>query len=233
VRFRNRPAHADQLHVDLWWLGINIARDAGTYSYNMPHPWQNALDRSGVHNTITVNNADQMQRMSRFLWLDHAQARWMVKTSEHCITASHNGYHRFGVAHQRSLEFMEDSGFVVKDLLVRQNHNGRTPDYNLHWLLPDWPWQLNTETLILNGQHFSVKIAVTGRVISSGETLFPGDVSLIRAGNTLIGKREDAILGWESETYGEKHPAISFSLQYNSPESIELTTRWEIIDANR
>jgi hypothetical protein len=33
-RYTRRPFQADQLHVDLWWRGINLARDAGTYLYN-------------------------------------------------------------------------------------------------------------------------------------------------------------------------------------------------------
>jgi len=28
-----RPFQSDQLHVDLWWHGLNLARDAGTYLY--------------------------------------------------------------------------------------------------------------------------------------------------------------------------------------------------------
>jgi hypothetical protein len=36
VHFDERPAHADQLHVDLWWKGYNVALDAGTYRYNAP-----------------------------------------------------------------------------------------------------------------------------------------------------------------------------------------------------
>ena len=34
--FTARPAHADQLHVDIWYKGVNIAMDAGTYRYNAP-----------------------------------------------------------------------------------------------------------------------------------------------------------------------------------------------------
>ncbi len=231
VRFRNRPAHADQLHADLWWRGINIARDAGTYSYNLPPPWQNALDRTGVHNTIIINDHDQMERMSRFLWLDHAQARWMQNASENITTASHNGYQRLGVTHQRTLQYKENSGFVIQDLLIQRNRNGKALDYCLHWLLPDWPWQLHGETLVLSGPQFTITITVSARVIGSDKPLSPGDVSVIHAGETLSGTRKDAILGWESDTYGEKHPAISFSLLYNSPEAIALTTRWEFIDA--
>ena len=34
VQYDSRPAHADQLHVEIWHQGINIACDAGTYLYN-------------------------------------------------------------------------------------------------------------------------------------------------------------------------------------------------------
>ena len=43
VKFSSRPSHADQLHLDLWWRGMNIARDAGTYLYNSASPWDNSL----------------------------------------------------------------------------------------------------------------------------------------------------------------------------------------------
>ncbi|MBN1451222.1 MAG: hypothetical protein JW963_09425, partial [Anaerolineales bacterium] len=32
--FPSRLGHMDQLHLDLWWRGLNIAQDAGTYLYN-------------------------------------------------------------------------------------------------------------------------------------------------------------------------------------------------------
>ena len=39
----SRPSHADQLHLDLWWRGLNITQDAGTYLYNADSPWDNSL----------------------------------------------------------------------------------------------------------------------------------------------------------------------------------------------
>jgi len=233
VRFRNRPAHADQLHADLWWRGINIARDAGTYSYNLPAPWQNALDNSRVHNTITINQSDQMQRMSRFLWLDHAQASWKRGEGGNTITASHNGYSKFGVIHERSLKYIEDSGFIVHDRLVKQHSGKKLMEYCLHWLLPDWAWEVNGETLILSEQQCKITLSVCSKVIGSEETLSPTDVSLIRSGVTLSGQRQEDMLGWESDTYFEKHPALSFSITYTSPQAIELISKWKIIDAGQ
>jgi len=74
VRFNSRPAHADQLAVDLWWHGTNFAMDAGTYLYNGASPWENALAATSVHNTITLDGRDQMRRAGRFLWLNRVNA---------------------------------------------------------------------------------------------------------------------------------------------------------------
>ena len=72
--YTRRPFQADQLHVDLWWRGVNLARDAGTYLYNGEPPWNNGFAGTAVHNTVTVDRQDQMRRAGRFLWLDWAQA---------------------------------------------------------------------------------------------------------------------------------------------------------------
>ena len=75
AEYRARPHHADQLHVDFWWRGINVCCDAGTYLYNGDPPWQNGLTTSTVHNTVTVDDQDQMTLYSRFLWLDWSWGR--------------------------------------------------------------------------------------------------------------------------------------------------------------
>ena len=53
-RHFHRPSHADQLHVDLWWRVVNIAQDAGTYSYNARSPHNHAYKNTSFHNTVTV-----------------------------------------------------------------------------------------------------------------------------------------------------------------------------------
>ncbi len=147
----SRPGHADQLHLDLWWRGYNLAQDAGTYRYNDPPPWNNVLRRTGVHNTISVDGLDQMTLAGRFLWLDWAQARLI----EHArgndqawerLTAQHDGYRRLGVIHQRSVTCVHDGDWLVEDTL--QPAAGAPPttarSARLHWLLPDWPWRLES-----------------------------------------------------------------------------------------
>ena len=150
AQFADRPGHADQLHVDLWWRGLNIAQDAGTYSYNAQPPWDNALTHTSVHNTLTINECDQMTSASKFLYLDWAQAHLVSHEQAEDgawerISAQHNGYHRIGVTHRRSLTAQKTGEWIVEDILLNKNLRiaGHHSPFSicLHWLLPDWSWE--------------------------------------------------------------------------------------------
>ena len=71
---RFRPGHADLLHLDLWDGPVNLLRDGGTGAYNPPPGrawWHEHLTGTAAHNTVEFDGADQMPRLSRFLF-----ARW-------------------------------------------------------------------------------------------------------------------------------------------------------------
>ena len=108
AQFDHRPAHADQLHLDLWWRGINIAADPGVFQYNADPPWRNPLDTTAVHNTLTINGRPQMTKVGQFLWLDWAQAE-VLDLGEveggglNWIVAQHDGYRKMKLAHRRTV----------------------------------------------------------------------------------------------------------------------------------
>ncbi|PKN99051.1 MAG: hypothetical protein CVU42_09290 [Chloroflexi bacterium HGW-Chloroflexi-4] len=226
VTFHGRPAHADQLHLDLWWDGLNIAQDAGTYAYNDAPPWQNPFSSTLVHNTITINDRDQMEKASKFLWLRQAQAKWQTAPSKDILMASHDGYRRMGAIHQRIATFSDSEHLEVID----QIHFFRKTDPKqiiLHWLLADWQWQLDGSFFTLTNDKRSIKIGFNATAINHAASILPSDVSLIRGGETLAGRRYEPILGWASDTYGEKHAALSLSLQYQTKVGIQIVTRFE------
>ncbi len=230
VKFQGRPAHADQLHADLWWDGINIARDAGTYSYNDPPPWQNALDSTRVHNTITIDDLDQMERVSRFLWLDRANAQWMPNSDLTKISASHDGYRKLGYRHQRSISLIKGIGFAIIDHLIQFHPDQKDHFFTIHWLLPDWSWIQGNDCLRLVKNQKSIVIQITASHDEKNSNVTLHDRSLIRGGKTLFGSRIDPILGWESNTYTEKHAVLSYLCTYRASGSITITTNWKLMD---
>ncbi len=141
--FPSRLGHMDQLHLDLWWRGLNVAQDAGTYLYNADPPWDNPLVTGCVHNTVTIDGRDQMTRGGRFMTLDWfpAYAKSVVVTDE-AVLGQVLGYHKGyrGVRHERRVTVYADERWAVEDRLIsKESHT-----YRLHWLLPDWEYEIET-----------------------------------------------------------------------------------------
>ncbi len=227
ARFHERPAHADQLHVDLWWRGENIACDAGSYLYGGDSPWRNALTQAALHNTVTIDGQDQMKPSGRFGWATLAQGNGEF-TGKDKWQGSHDGYHALGVTHRRMVERMDDDVWIVTDDLIGQGRH----TVRLHWLLPDYPWEWSAPDEDLALQNLlSAKMtgwkdgsgcglilrtpagAISLRIWSSRTAKF----NLYRAGEKVNG--EDAvgktispeIRGWRSLRYASKSPALSLA----------------------
>jgi asparagine synthase (glutamine-hydrolysing) len=201
--FRHRPGQADMLHVDLWWRGHNVACDAGTYSYNAPDPWDNALAGTAYHNTVTVDGKDQIERAGKFLWLPwlHGKVRFSARAENGCLAyweGEHDGYKRLkpAVRHRRAVLRLGDEHWLIVDAV----ESAGTHDYRLHWLLADWPhrWEADAGRLALT--------TPAGAYFVQAATL-AGDpaYSLVRA-NT------DTPRGWRAPYYGYREAALSFAV---------------------
>ena len=204
-RFHHRPSHADLLHVDVWWRGINVAQDAGTYSYN-PSPLMRAgLEQTAFHNTVSIDGRDQMTRVGRFLWLPWAQGRVIQShVDQHgrltMWSAEHNGYQRLSspVRHQRTVKLEqpvgEDAWWVTDDLRGMLKHT-----YTLHWLLVNLPHDFrvtspNQAEVCLHTPRGRLKIAVQ---------------SSVPATFTLDCATADGLFGWYAPHYNVLQPALA------------------------
>jgi asparagine synthase (glutamine-hydrolysing) len=200
--FTSRPSHADQLHVDLWIHGQDIAIDAGTYLYSGQPPWRNGLAHTNVHNTVTVDNKDQMTMISRFTWINWSRGK-VLKHDKDSWQGEHDGYKP--VFHKRTVMSLEDDCWLVIDNLdANESHH-----YALHWLLNDFPYEQKDDSVLLdvNGMKFKVQVGM-----AKGN----GNFSLVRAD-------PNSTRGWRSLYYGHKEPAISLMLEVNQPRAMFWT----------
>ncbi len=72
--YKDRPSQADNLHMDAWYKGQNILIDAGSYKYNTDSETIRYFSGTRSHNTVTLNNLDQMQKGGRFIWYHWTQS---------------------------------------------------------------------------------------------------------------------------------------------------------------
>jgi hypothetical protein len=246
ARFTARPGHADQMHLDLWWRGLNVAQDAGTYLYNAAPPWDNSLACTEVHNTITLNGEDQMRRAGRFLYLDWAQAQGVEYTvaedgTWERLSARHTGYRRLGVIHQRTVTAMALEGhWIVEDALLPDGplHPGTQFTVCLHWLAPDWPWKIiDAESSRAQDEgRTAVRLRSPGGWVTVALSVEGGDVAsrnllITRAGKLVYGSGViKPTWGWSSPTYGEKIPALSMRLLVEGKLPLVLKSAWSFAD---
>jgi Heparinase II/III-like protein/Heparinase II/III N-terminus len=233
AQFSSRPSHADQLHVDLWWHGLNVAQDAGTYLYNADPPWDNRLTTALVHNTVTVNHRDQFTRAGRFLYLDWFNAYRRSKLEGdplilQRIRGRHWGYWRQGVRHDRTVTAYADGHWQVRDdlLPLRMPWDKRPLTYRLHWLLPDWQWQAE-----LRESTFEIRLkSPLGWVLlslSTGPHMEDTNITLVRAGETVYGSGQaEPVRGWSSPTYALKVPALSLAMETKSPNDVQFNSEF-------
>jgi hypothetical protein len=239
IRYKSRPSHADQLHFDLWWRGLNITPDAGTYLYNADSPWDNQLTSTLVHNTVSVDGQEQMTRVSRFLYLDWADAIGKRHFETGADFSQRNSartyaYAKVNVRHDRTVTVYEDERWLVEDELLNVTYPGKAPlehVYRLHWLLPDWEWELGKQTA---GVGLRLKSPLGWvRLEIKTEPELGLAITLVRAGEMIWQTSEvlkisevSAVRGWVSPTYAHKIPALSLAVEVQSSESIKFSSEF-------
>ncbi len=235
ARFTSRPAHADQLHVDLWWRGLNIAQDSGTYLYNAEPPWNNIFTSTLLHNTVTINHQEQMQRAGKFLYLHWAQGQLLSHTKNEIsesFSAQHDGYQKLGILHQRTLTAFHDGHWEVKDVL-KPTSAPKPITARLHWLLLDADYHMTEQdTLIHLSLFYPIGTATLSCTAESEESLLNIRYQLIRAGNLLCGSGEAfPWVGWVSPHYGTKTPALSLAVEILAKPPIRFISTFNFISS--
>jgi hypothetical protein len=134
---QSRPGHIDPLHLDIWIDDKPVAIDAGTYRYNGPHSWQNALSGLEVHNTVSIADLPIASRVTTFLWagspvatIEQAEQR----TDSLFFVLRNDSWTEHGIMHRRCVT-MTSSSVLVEDILVHQILDVSPRQAIVHWLI--------------------------------------------------------------------------------------------------
>lgn len=199
----DRFSQIDMLHVDVWWRGLNVLVDAGSYLYNDSPEWHNHFMRTGCHNTVAIDGRDQMLHFRQFkvLYRTHARllhfedhADWAVCAGEHQGYRRHHG----NCVHGRSVLFLKDDLWVVVDHIVGDGSHAM----RLHWLCGDFPYSYDAGAGRL-ALHTTVGNFFVQVLDARGHSI-PGDV---------VAGQEHPPRGWLSRYYGEKTAVPSLAVE--------------------
>jgi len=121
AKYIDRPAQADNMHLDLWVDGINLLRDSGTYKYNTDNETINYFVGTAGHNAVMLGNHNQMAKGSRFIWFDwtkNVKVNVINKDKNATIQAVAEMFYSLnsGIFHDRKVEKAEgELRWSIKD----------------------------------------------------------------------------------------------------------------------
>jgi len=196
-RFRFRPSQADALHVDLWKGGVNLLRDAGTYSYNAESEFSHYFSSTKSHNTVEFDDRDQMPRLGRFLWGDWLKTESIEPLAENTESASFAAAYRDsqGVYHKRHLTL------IATKLQVLDEIAGFKQKAVLRWRLAPGDWRI-------------IGFSVTNQI----------DRLNIQASMPII--RMQLVTGWESLYYLQKKEVLVLEVEVEQSGTIVSEYEW-------
>lgn len=125
-KYKDRPAHADNLHMDVWYKGENILMDGGSYKYNTDALDINYFMGTQSHNTIMLGDNNQMLKGARFIWFYWSQAlnaSIQELDDSYCFSGTVSCFRQLGqdITHTRKIiKKKNDPEWVVEDIVLNK-----------------------------------------------------------------------------------------------------------------
>ncbi len=119
--YYSRPFQADHNHLDIWLGGRNILRDAGTWLYNADEEAVRYFSGTRSHNTVMIEDFDQMQKQQRFIWthwIRNAKGEAGSSKDAYWIEAEFEGFRHVG------------NGIIHRRKVIKRKNQ-------LHWIVED------------------------------------------------------------------------------------------------
>lgn len=200
TKYKHRPGHADLLHFDLWYKGINVLVDIGSYSYNpSEEKFRDYFNLSKNHNTITINDMNQYRKGPRFLSLDWPEGFLNeLKVEEDKVFFS--GYHTaYGNIHTRTIEYKENCYIITDEI---ENKERKNININLNW-------NIGTKIEEIDDNKYRL-------IINDNDSLILEISSSTKGNASIYFGDDDKPAGWRSLYYGEKVPVNQLVYEVDS-----------------
>lgn len=210
--YQDRPTHVDMLHLDLWFQGINVLGDSGSFRYYVPgkRAFERYFKDVRAHNTIEIDEQGPLHQVSRFLWLPWPKAH-CLEHSETTWQGEHYCYNKppWNIVHRRTVHMNDDAWIITDELIGREEHT-----VALRWHLAEGDCCVDKE------QNRVELILPFGRAILACEAREGFYIDI----NSGV-QRGSFVSGWRSDYYGEYIARPTLEVKGKAILPVTLTTR--------
>lgn len=137
--YKDRPFQSDNLHLDIWVDGINFLRDSGSYKYNTKEEYLNYFTGCQGHNTVSIDNENQMLKGGRFIWyywVKEASASLIKRDKKFYFSGKIKAFKQVGnrIFHQRNVAKEKNQNeWLIEDIIQNKPEDKAIYQY---WHMP-------------------------------------------------------------------------------------------------
>jgi len=190
--------HADALSVTACLNGKPLLVDPGTYRYNGATRLRRWFKGTPAHNTVTVDNKDQAEQLTSFIWRDGYKVKYKIENLEQervRISAAHDGYQRLSspISHLRIFSYQEGSCLLIDQFEGHGSHS-----FALNYIL-----------------HPHVGVEKAGewlRLCHDGQCMF---LAVLGRELEIVAKEDEK--AWYSKSYGMMEPTLKLTCGERGP----------------
>lgn len=144
--------HADALSIQVFYSGIPLLTDPGSYNYHVPKKIRDENRKTGSHNTVYVEGIEQAEILGPFLWGKRFKTGQYktVQRKKYVETEATIFYN--GITHTRKIVFDYNRKLTVEDYIKGSGNKV----VKQAWLIPDIQNPVLKDN-ILASEMFSIK----------------------------------------------------------------------------
>lgn len=216
--YRDRQHQCDGLHLDLWWRGLNVLTDAGSYQYYVPENkrLEHYFKSTAAHNVVEIDGVDPLTPASRFLWLPWTRARerhFNAGEQMQYFEGELYDYERrpWRTLLRRAVVCLPlGTWLIVDDLIGAGSHTA-----TLRWHMADVPVTLDPAAGMcrLDTPQGVLSLGVASAYGAAATDPRRSRFEILRGVES-----QERVQGWKSLYYGEKteQPTLEVEFQYQS-----------------
>ncbi len=126
--YKDRPASNDMFHLDIWLLEDNLPKnifcDVGSYSYNTNKEFKNNFIGVVGHNTVMINDRNQMAQVLNFGYSNWTKAKKLQFKHNYFLGENYAYEKEFGIIQKREVTLKENKIIVIDNIVnIRKKTN--------------------------------------------------------------------------------------------------------------
>lgn len=208
----HRPFHNDMMHVDVWYKGVNVLCDMGTYSYNFNLNDSDFYNSYMAHNTLDISPTDKFKRTGKFLVTNWKNAEIILRDDN--LICAEQSFDK-NTRHQRKIN-VELDAVMIEDKVITRGEKTISISYNTQFRRVE---RISESEFLLSNEN--------GDLFELSFMGYPSNATKFIINRS---QNEESAIGWYSDSYLQRRHGNHICLKFRCENEVIIKSKLKRIN---